>query len=119
MTYLPLKEEEKQRKTYQQIIEEKNNMKTMIHSENYIILSKIEGIKEKTLEFFNQEDTFVLNVKDQDGTTQQSFFEKESLEAFVNGDVSSAFEDFEIEVQEALKEILEFCKDNNIQKVWF
>ena len=32
MTYLPLKEEEKQRKTYQQIIEEKNNMKTMIHS---------------------------------------------------------------------------------------
>ena len=118
MTHLPFKEEIKQRKTYQQIIKE-NNMQTMIHSENYIMLSQIEGMREKTLEFFNQEDSFVLNVKDQDGTTQQSFFEEESLEAFVNGDVSSAFEDLEIEIQDALKTILQFCKDNNIQKVWF
>jgi hypothetical protein len=94
-------------------------MKTEIYSENYIMLSEIEGIKDEILKFFENEDSFVLNVVDQDGTIQQSFFETESLEYFIDGCVSSAFEDLEVEIQEALKTIFNFCKENNINKIWF
>lgn len=83
------------------------------------MLSEIEGMREKTLEFFDKDDSFVLNVKDQSGNTLQSFFDAESLNEFIEGSVCETFEDLDLEIQESLKTILKFCEDNNIQKVWF